>query len=286
MLKTRILTALGLFALFFSALFLFSPLAWVGFSTLIGVIAAWEWGGLMACRMRVRCLLGLGLLAVAATVAVLAPEALGLGAGSASASVVDAWQLGRWFYLPAAAFWLLVVPLWMRWRMPLPKAAAGAVLSVFVGALVILPTWLAFIQLRLFGAGALVAVMAIAWVADIAAYFSGRAFGRHKLAPAISPGKTWEGAIGGGIAVLAYGFALAPQLPASLAGRPWLLVLVLLVLTAFSVVGDLFESLLKRQAGLKDSSGILPGHGGVLDRIDSLTSILPLVALVWLYTAQ
>ncbi len=118
-------------------------------------------------------------------------------------------------------------------------------------------------------------------MADIGAYFSGRTLGRHKLAPSISPGKTWEGAIGGGLAVLAYGFLLSPHLPAGLGNSPVKLFIALVVLTAISVIGDLFESLLKRQAGLKDSSNILPGHGGALDRIDSLTSTLPLVALVW-----
>ena len=96
--------------------------------------------------------------------------------------------------------------------------------------------------------------------------------------------KTWEGAFGGVVAVLAYGLLLSPQLPATLAGNLPLLAVLLSVLAAISILGDLFESLLKRQAGLKDSSNVLPGHGGVLDRIDSLTSTLPLVALVWLAT--
>jgi phosphatidate cytidylyltransferase len=122
----------------------------------------------------------------------------------------------------------------------------------------------------------------VVWLADIAAYFFGRTFGKRKLAPSISPGKTWEGAIGGGVAVVVYGFMLAPQLPGKLSANYGLLLLVLIVLVAISIIGDLFESLLKRQAGLKDSSNVLPGHGGVLDRIDSLTSTLPLVALTWL----
>ena len=98
--------------------------------------------------------------------------------------------------------------------------------------------------------------------------------------------RTWEGAIGGGVAVLAYGVSLAAKLPAILAGNLGLLLLTLVLLTAISILGDLFESMLKRQAGLKDSSKVLPGHGGVLDRIDSLTSTLPLVALLWLVTLR
>jgi phosphatidate cytidylyltransferase len=128
----------------------------------------------------------------------------------------------------------------------------------------------------------MLAAMALVWVADIAAYFAGRAFGRRKLAPAISPGKTWEGVAGAVVGVLAYGGAvfnfspLAGKLPLSVP----LLALLLVTLTAVSVMGDLFESLLKRQAGIKDSSQLLPGHGGVLDRIDALTSALPLSALI------
>ena len=278
MLKTRIVTAVVLFAVFFSALFFLSSLAWVLFATLIGAVAAWEWGALMAWGKGSRVALGGGFALLAMTIALIAPAALGLEPGFAQA----AWPLGRFLYVPAVAFWLLVVPLWMRRRWSLPGSLPG----VLVGLLLILPTWLALVQLRQAGAGALIAVMAVAWVADIAAYFVGRACGRHKLAPAISPGKTWEGALGGGVAVLVYGFALAPKLPPVLSSQPALLALVLLLLTVTSVIGDLFESLLKRQAGLKDSSAVLPGHGGVLDRIDSLTSILPLVALVWLAALQ
>ena len=166
----------------------------------------------------------------------------------------------------------------MRYRWPLPKSLCGAL----IGLLLILPTWLAFVQLRQGGAAFLFAVMATVWLADIGAYLFGRTLGRHKLAPSISPGKTWEGALGGALVVVAYGFVLAPSMPDTLANNSLLLFVVLLLVAAISVVGDLFESLLKRQAGLKDSSAILPGHGGILDRIDSLTSTLPLVALVWL----
>jgi phosphatidate cytidylyltransferase len=157
--------------------------------------------------------------------------------------------------------------------------------SLWQPALVLLlPVWLALVQLRQAGPLTLLAIMSVVWLADIGAYFAGRSFGKHKLAPAISPGKTWEGAIGGAVAVLAYGLLLSSKLPPTLAGNLPLLLMVLVLLTAISILGDLFESLLKRQAGLKDSSNVLPGHGGVLDRIDSLTSTLPLVALVWLVT--
>lgn len=134
----------------------------------------------------------------------------------------------------------------------------------------------------------MVSAMAIVWVADIGAYFAGRAFGRHKLAPSISPGKTWEGVAGGllGVLVLSAGAALTPALAGSFPARlllayGWpLWVLMICALVAASVVGDLFESMMKRRAGVKDSSALLPGHGGVLDRIDALIPTMPLAFLL------
>jgi len=133
-------------------------------------------------------------------------------------------------------------------------------------------------------------VLAIVWVADIGAYFAGKAFGRRKLAPSISPGKSWEGAIGGGIAVLVLG-SLSVQFGGDAFANTFAarvqhtygwpaLVVVLVLMVAASIVGDLFESQLKRRAGMKDSSNLLPGHGGVLDRIDALVPVLPLAALI------
>jgi phosphatidate cytidylyltransferase len=125
--------------------------------------------------------------------------------------------------------------------------------------------------------------MAVVWIADIAAYFAGRRFGKRKLAPTISPGKTWEGVWGALVAVAAYALllvavapsAFAPAGPAAMAA----FVAFLPLLAALSVVGDLFESLLKRQAGVKDSGALLPGHGGVLDRVDALLAAMPFAAL-------
>jgi phosphatidate cytidylyltransferase len=136
--------------------------------------------------------------------------------------------------------------------------------------------------------------MALVWIADIGAYAAGKAFGKNKLAPTISPGKSWEGAIGGAIAVLviasctvlfggaAFADTFVVRVQASLGWPATLAILALIV--AASVVGDLFESQLKRRAGFKDSSNLLPGHGGVLDRIDALIPVLPLAALIgaWL----
>lgn len=277
MLKARIVTALFLFAAFFCALFYFPPAGWLGFSALVAVLAFWEWGGLMRLPASGRCVMGAASLVVMILMTWFFPEALGLSGGA----VGKLWSLGRWLYLPSAVFWLCVAPFWLKCKWSVSHPLVGCL----VGALVILPAWLALVQLRQLGAGQLLAIMGTVWLADIAAYFSGRALGRHKLAPGISPGKTWEGAVGGVVAVIVYGFLFASRLPETLSGNRLLLFCGLVLITMVSVVGDLFESLLKRQVGLKDSSSLLPGHGGVLDRIDSLTSTLPLVALFWFGTS-
>ncbi len=273
MLKTRIVTAIFLFVAFFCALFFLPPVGWIGVTALVAAVAFWEWGALMKLPGKARAALGVAMIAVCGGISVTFPSALGLGGHSSEA----AWHVGRWLYLPAGVFWLFVVPLWLRCRWTLQNPIAGCL----TGVVVILPTWLALVQLRQLGVVPLLAIMAVVWLADIAAYFSGRAFGRHKLAPTISPGKTWEGAVGGALAVVLYGLLAASRLPQVLAENLVLLTFVLVILAAISVVGDLFESMLKRQAGMKDSSNVLPGHGGILDRIDSLTSTLPLVSLAW-----
>ena len=274
MLKTRVFTAVVLLALFLSALLFLPPAGWVAVVTFVAAIAAWEWGGLLAWGRAGRVFFGGVFAGLCLVISLWQPAALGMG----EAFSTQALAFGRWFYLPAIAFWGGVVPVWMVRRWSLPKSLTG----MCVGLLVLLPSWLALIQLRQIGNLTLLAIMATVWIADIAAYFFGRTFGRHKLAPTISPGKSWEGAFGGILAVVVYGYTLSPWLPPALSGNLFLLAVFLIALTAVSIVGDLFESLLKRQAGLKDSSQILPGHGGVLDRIDSLTSTLPIVAMTWL----
>lgn len=275
MLKARVITAVFLLIGFLAALFLLPPLGWTLLATLVAMLAAWEWGGLMRLEGLPKVVLALLLGVPCSAIMVFAPDALGL---SGPLDKSAALKLGAWLLLPALLFWTLLVPLWLARRFPLEGILSG----LLTGAVVLLPTWFALVLLRHLGPWALLAVMALVWVADIAAYFTGRAFGKNKLAPQISPGKTWEGAYGAVAGVLLYGLAVfflgAQAAPFS----PWLLLPVLLVLTAVSIVGDLFESLLKRQAGLKDSSQLLPGHGGILDRIDSLTSTLPLVTLLWL----
>lgn len=178
-----------------------------------------------------------------------------------------------------AAFWLAGAPLWL-WlgvRREQRTLLAGA------GLLVLVPAGVAMVAMSPLE---LVLALALTWIADTAAYFSGRAFGRHKLAPAVSPGKTWEGVYGALAGTLAYAVLCAfavPQLRDAIGGGlAWVAYLVAAAaLCGFSILGDLFESALKRQAGAKDSGTLLPGHGGVLDRIDSATAILPLAAGLW-----
>ena len=156
-----------------------------------------------------------------------------------------------------------------------------------MGLALIACAWLALVQARQIGLEFLLSVLTLVWMADIAAYFGGKTMGRRKLAPAVSPGKTWEGAISGaiGVMLLAGGWVMVDVQGAgshgSLYARLWsfgppLAVIALAFLTAMSVVGDLVESLVKRSAGAKDSSQLLPGHGGVLDRVDALLPVLPL----------
>jgi phosphatidate cytidylyltransferase len=261
MLKTRILTALVLVAALGLILFALPPIAATLAFALVAAAAAWEWAGLMKLDPPVRYMYAASILVCCWQLTVSMPQLVPVLLGL------------------SAAFWLLVVPFWFRYKWTLGGNDMGGYL---LGALVILPTWAAMVALHAVDTWLMLAAMGLVWVADIAAYFAGRALGRHKLAPAISPGKTWEGVAGAVVGVLIYGgivlsfSPLAGKLPLPLPA----IVGLLFLLTAVSVMGDLFESLLKRQAGIKDSSQLLPGHGGVLDRIDALTSTLPLAALI------
>lgn len=170
----------------------------------------------------------------------------------------------------AAVFWLLVAPLWLARGMSVDRGD-GLLLAGFI---VVLPAALAMTWLD---AQRLLVVLVLVWVADSAAYFVGRAWGRHKLAPAISPGKTWEGAAGGVAGALVYAI-ICKRFFDDVGWAAYLAAAALLAL--LSIVGDLFESAAKRRAGVKDSGALLPGHGGILDRIDSATAVLPLAALL------
>lgn len=258
-LQSRVITALFLVLALGGVLFFAPPRAAIFAFTLIAALAAWEWAGLMRQGQPARVMYAFVLLLFCWQLQVAAQELIPV------------------LLMMAAVFWIVVAPLWLARKWTL---AGNDFFGYLMGLLIILPTWAALLQLHAASPWLLLAAMALVWVADISAYFAGRTWGRHKLAPTISPGKTWEGVAGAALGVLGYGLvvlsfsSLSASLPLALFGA------ALLLLTAASIVGDLFESLLKRQAGLKDSSHLLPGHGGVLDRIDSLTAALPLTALL------
>ena len=170
----------------------------------------------------------------------------------------------------AAVFWVLVVPAWLSRGV---HARDKSVLAV-AGFVVLLPAGVAMAALAPI---AVLLILGLVWIADTAAYFVGRAWGSRKLAPSISPGKTWEGAAGGLAGALAYAIICGTFVD----GTNWVpYLLAAALIAALSIVGDLFESALKRQAGAKDSGTLLPGHGGILDRIDSITAALPVAALL------
>ncbi len=277
MLRTRVITAIILLLVLLPAVFWLPEPGWVVFTLAIALVALWEW-------TRIAPLTGaagavfLGLSAVAAAV-----FGYAFIAHPYSPTLTPAYWLAQTGFTLSALFWFLVAPWWIRshWRIANPW------LLGLVGWIVVFPTAFALIVHRQTGPWFLIALMAIVWVADIAAYFAGKRFGRHKLAPAVSPGKTWEGVAGAllGVSLYAAGCvmlighlqngsvgAALPMLPG--------FVLLFVVLAALAIVGDLFESWMKRGVGVKDSSNLLPGHGGVLDRIDALTSTLAVAPLL------
>jgi len=271
MLKQRVITALVLVGILLPALF--APVAWpFAVVTLLGIGAAgWEWARLNGAAGGI---------------------AEGLGVVLALACAAAFWT--GWAMSAPAFVWWLATLVWVlggvlalnagvaRW----PTLAAP--LRWALGLLGLWTAWLAMTNARAVGINFILSMFCLVWAADIAAYFGGKAFGKRKLAPAISPGKSWEGVWSGmaGVLALSAGWIMMdrswPVDSASLYTRlderygVIGLMLVLIFLAAMSVVGDLVESLVKRSAGAKDSSGLLPGHGGVLDRIDALLPVLPL----------
>lgn len=273
MLKTRILTALVLVPLTLAALFGLPPLAWGAVTLLVVVIAAGEWANLAGYRKQTWLLFVAGTFLIGCDL-LFAP---GSGFDRGWPEAIPLFVCGA-----ATLFWLLIVPMWLAWAWRVESRLGLAL----VGWLTLIATWMAVVQLQARSPWLLLALMAIVWIADTAAYCTGRRFGRRKLAPAISPGKTWEGVYGALFAVGVYALALLPfardlgysRELAFGSGAGW--VAIVLALAALSVVGDLFESLLKRERHVKDSGNVLPGHGGVLDRIDALQAAMPPAALV------
>ena len=279
MLLTRVLTALALLPVILALLFLASPGGWACFALLIVLLACWEWSRMCGFTPAGQGLYLAGSGMIGAYVWLLSLRYL---PGNFAALALTS-------FIIAAFFWLLGAPVWLA-KLARPSPSMRAV----AGWLVAWPTWFALVMLRETSPWILLAIAALVWVADIAAYFAGKAFGRRKLAPAISPGKTWEGVAGGLLGVAVYGAVLGfvahhhetPLDPIFAPGGGVPAIGVMLLLAAMSIVGDLFESWMKRGVGLKDSSRLLPGHGGVLDRIDALTAALPLAALALFFVER
>lgn len=256
---TRLVTAGIALSVFVGSLLWLPNRHWAGILLFLPLIGGWEWAKLCGFARNGICLFLATVLLSAVAVFFLPYDGLVYGA--------------------SVAFWMLLAPAWLkyRWR------ATQPLLLGLTGWIVLVPTWLALARLQVQPL-LLLSFLAIVWIADSAAYFAGKRFGRRKLALDISPGKTWEGVVGASIAVAVYylvlRFAFEPVIvwPGALIGA-----ILFAVITVMSIEGDLFESWIKRQAGVKDSGSLLPGHGGVLDRIDGLTATMPFVALAVLY---
>jgi phosphatidate cytidylyltransferase len=261
MLRTRVITGCVLGALLLLGVFLLPPPWAVAAFGLVFTIGAWEWAGFGALRST----------AARAGYALLVAIALGIS-----------WQWTQdpqhlIILLCASCAWWVIAFFWLS----LAPERHQPLFTLACGLAVLVPAFVALARLQISGDGFARGPLLVLWLilmvcaADIGAYFAGRAFGRHKLAPCVSPGKTWEGALGGLVMALLMATAGAVNF-----GLPPLAVAVFGIgVGIFSIVGDLTESMFKRAAALKDSGTLLPGHGGLLDRIDSVTAAAPLYAL-------
>jgi phosphatidate cytidylyltransferase len=275
MLKQRVITALVLLVVLLPCIFVATPRPFAVLTLVFVAAALWEWARLNRVGAAVNAL------------------------GVAAALAAGAWLLahtgllqrasGPWVrrgWLVAGAFWVVAAPA-LLWRGNRVWSRLAPGLREILGWVALMAAWMALARAKALGINFLLSVLCLVWAADIGAYFGGRAWGRHKLAPGISPGKTWEGAASGLAAVLALSWAWSAVERAwsldslSVFGqlhRAWGVAggsVAVALLVAMSVAGDLIESLVKRQAGVKDSSRLLPGHGGVLDRIDALIPVFP-----------
>jgi len=278
MLRQRVITAVLLLAVLLPAVFYPQPMAFAVVATLLIAAGGWEWARLNLMS---------------------STEAWATGVACGLACAV--WLYGTDGFVAAGGLWLMVTAVWILGGSWLLARGAKAWVSVpkavrwLAGVACLCAAWLAVTQARIIGINFLFSVMVLVWVADIGAYFSGRLMGgklfARKLAPSISPGKTWEGVLGGllGVAICALLWMQLEQrvmldsvsIYGKLRQQGWLVMAIALVwLAAWSVVGDLVESLIKRSAGVKDSSNLLPGHGGVLDRLDALLPVLPMAMML------
>lgn len=285
MLKLRILTSvvlapLAMLLVFYTPLSLFSFIA--GAITLLG---AWEWSSLM------------GLKKMTQKGAFVASVASILGALHMHWPIESLWQNGQllpdanYVFTLAFAWWLVATFLVVKYPNMSRAWSEGLIMKAVAGLLTLVPLWLALNVLRsaeyqqseLFGSTLIMVVLGIVWSADIGAYFAGKNLGKHKLMPKVSPNKTIEGLVGGLLTAVV--FVIIFCVSADIEQAIWPMYALLTVFIAFfSAVGDLLESMFKREAGLKDSGSCLPGHGGILDRIDSLTAAAPIFALCYAWT--
>jgi phosphatidate cytidylyltransferase len=279
MLKQRVITAIVLLLILLPAMFYSDPGPFSVISIVMIAAAAWEWAKLNGFQKSTSLICGFFCAALCAAIWRL---------GALDQSTPQLWKI-------AGALWVLVGAWVLRggvsaWSLHRP------VIRLLSGLVALSLAWLAVAQAKIIGTNYLLSILVLVWAADIGAYFAGRSLGgrliRSKLAPGISPGKSWEGVIGGMVAVLILAFiwrwfdtawrVQPPSLYSQVGLKgDWFLFIAMVFMSAMSVVGDLFESLVKRSAGVKDSSGLLPGHGGVLDRIDALLPALPLAMMLY-----
>lgn len=272
MLTTRLATVGVLLPLFIGGLLWLPNRLWIAFLLPPLLIGSWEWARLAGYRRA-----GCGWFSGVVLLSGLGVIYSSLGPGSRTSGIhVPAEAIA---YGLAGLFWIAVVPAWLlrKWRLTHPLVMGLA------GWIVLVPTWVALVRLQAEPLQLLI-LLGIVWTADSAAYLTGKSLGKSRLAPQISPGKTWEGVIGACVAVAVYYAVLRSVFePADTLLGGVIGVLLCAGTTVMSIEGDLFESWMKRQAGVKDSGRMLPGHGGILDRIDGLTASMPLVALLLLY---
>lgn len=280
MLKYRLITAVILIPLVIAALFMLPPMGFATATLVVCVLAAWEWGPFAGFNAKLP----------RAVLAIVCGVLLTAMLFSVSASQVPAIQLPLvkgilWLSL---AWWIAALLLVLRYPASAARWRHSRAVRLLFGLLTLLPFFWGMLTLRehgysesvYTGAWWLLYVMLLVWGADSGAYIFGRLFGKNKLAPKVSPGKTWEGLIGGLITSALISWLFGRYAPLDVIPLTLLTCSVVAVLA--SVLGDLTESMFKREAGIKDSGNLIPGHGGVLDRIDSLTAAVPVFACLLL----
>lgn len=270
MLKTRIITAIVLLGLFLPALFWLPLLPWATLMLGLTLVCLREWAGFLKLnKQQTRTYLAVSALAGVVVLVLLLQQGF------------------HWFFYHAlhvfalaSLFWLAVVPISLFYN----TFSRSIILNTFIGWGLMMSLWMSLIAAKEVNPYVLLVIISTIWLADSAAYFAGKQFGRHKLAPAISPGKTWEGVLGALLAVAIYAIGLKLLGAVS----TWWILPGLWIVTIAGVYGDLFESFFKRRANLKDSGQFLPGHGGLLDRVDGVIPALPIgmCLLFWFHYWQ